>query len=476
MKRSAPLDRGLISLSLLAVAGCRGPAPPATPLVELEDSQAVPAGSLLAGVGSADDPEGKEGLALLTAALAGEAGGLSSTWAVGPEATLFSAPAGTAGASPAWSSWLAPSFQAAALSRRKSVQKAELTIELPWGDETRLLEQAFRLFLWEGHPAAHPAAGTVVGIEAITPAAVEEFFARFYRPGNLLAGTGGPREALLPGEVLEQALSALPGEFQPPSPLPPPPPAGVPEILIVDRPGAAAWIMGGFSLPFSPGEEDYPALIVAASILGAPRAEGGRLRETICRQRGLAAEAWAEAGGFPDPWQQHPRPGGGGRFLRFALFAGPVDPSSAGQVLALLAANADRLVQEGVTGEDLDLHRAAVRQRLRLTDPSLPFRLRGLMEDRWFGNPGFLAAVDRRLETLRLEEVNAALVRHLRPEKFKAVIVTGDGAALRSALLQPRPPAPAENSTPALPFALDPDRVHLVPVTALFHSSRPAWR
>lgn len=463
---------------VLLLSGCGRPAPAPSPFIEIEDEDAAPTAAMLAGAGSVYDPPGKEGLAALTATLVGLGSVPRAMVAVGPEVTSFSALLTVPGQTAPWNSWLAPTFDAAAMDRIKAQQRIFLAYDLPWGDEDRLLEAGLRLFLLEGHPAAHPPAGTLRGLEAITPQDVREFFDRYYRPGNFLGSSGGPSGSF-PGEtVWNQALSVFSTNFDPPPAVFPPPVVGFPEVVIVERPGMTARIGCGLTLPLDAASPDMAALLVAASVLGSRRGEAGRLREELHGRRGLTTQAWAEAGGFPDAWTRFPRPGRGGRFLMFTLQTGPVDPDTAPQVLALMTHELDRLVQEGISAADLDLHRDAVRQGLRLADPSLPFRLRGVMEDRWFDTQGYLAALDNRLENLRPEDVNAALVRHIHPEKIKIMMMTGKGPALRSALLHP-PSAPvhaAAESAPSLPFPLDPARVYLVPVGQLFQSSKAPWR
>jgi hypothetical protein len=104
------------------------------------------------------------------------------------------------------------------------------------------------------------------------------------------------------------------------------------------------------------------------------------------------------------------------------------------------------------------------------------------MDDRFYGidGEGHLARFRRMMDELMLEDVNAAIKRHLQYRNLKIAIVTGDAANLR-ALLASDAPTPIDYPTPkpdaimaedreiaVVPLALAAERVEIMPVDQAF--------
>ena len=109
-------------------------------------------------------------------------------------------------------------------------------------------------------------------------------------------------------------------------------------------------------------------------------------------------------------------------------------------------------------------------------------RLGYAIDDRFYGldGDGHLANFRSMMDEITLEEVNAAIKRHLQSDNLQIAIVTGDAANLRSVLASDAP-TPITYATPkpdailaedrviaAWPLALPADRVAIVPVAEAF--------
>lgn len=72
-------------------------------------------------------------------------------------------------------------------------------------------------------------------------------------------------------------------------------------------------------------------------------------------------------------------------------------------------------------------------------------RLGYLLDDVWYGLPpppeGGRDALKRKIQALTLEEVNAAVRRHLRADRLRVVVVTHGAAPLQKALVDNTPSA-----------------------------------
>jgi zinc protease len=63
------------------------------------------------------------------------------------------------------------------------------------------------------------------------------------------------------------------------------------------------------------------------------------------------------------------------------------------------------------------------------------------LDARWFGTPDFVEYMRDGLSKLTLDQVNAAIRKHLKPESFRVVMVAKDANALRATLLKDAPSA-----------------------------------
>jgi hypothetical protein len=112
------------------------------------------------------------------------------------------------------------------------------------------------------------------------------------------------------------------------------------------------------------------------------------------------------------------------------------------------------------------------------------------LDDHFYGTPDGLARLDAQLAALTPEPLQAALVRHLRADRYKAAVVTQDAELLRQQLTSglPTPVAPAEGGPgpgeipeadrrfAAWPTGLGKASVTVVPVEKMFESAAPPWR
>jgi zinc protease len=81
------------------------------------------------------------------------------------------------------------------------------------------------------------------------------------------------------------------------------------------------------------------------------------------------------------------------------------------------------------------------------------------MDDRFYNleDEGHLQRFQRMMDELTLEDVNAAIKRHLQYENLKIAVVTGDAAGLRDALVADSP-SPMVYDTPKPDAILQEDR------------------
>jgi len=492
---SAPQETTMKETPQAAAAG-----PPRTCLLPSQSSPLVTF-RIQIGAGAIDDPPGKEGLNALTALTIGEGGTKELTYR---EVTDRLYPmAASIGAQPdrevttfvgevhrdhlkefyrlLRDVLLAPRFDPADFGRSRDLLLAQIQTTLRSNDDERLGKEALNLMLYAGQPYGHPDVGTVQGLKSITLEEVRAYYRRQYRRGNVLAGVaGGYPSGLI--ETLEKDLAELPEGAPEPVKLPAPPPIDGMEILLVDKPAPATAISIGCPIRVTRADKDFYALMVAGSYLGEHRTFNGRLMNIMRADRGLNygdyayIENFIQDGGSTFPLPNVPR-----RQQHFSIWIRPVPPANAPFALRQAVRELQRVVEHGLTKEEFESSRRFLLNYSRLWTQNLSRRLGYLMDSRFYGTGFFLDRVQEELPRLTVEEVNAAVTKHLNARNLKVAIVAAQAAVLRDLLLSGAP-TPITYQSPttredllkedkeieAYPLPINKETIRVVPARDLF--------
>lgn len=458
--------------------------------------------------GAVDDPPGKEGLAALTAALvAGGGGGAMTSSAVlerlypiggivrgwaDQETTTFVAEAPAEHAVELYAVLrdllLDPRFDVADLERVREARLALLAQGIRGGDDEQLARRVLELMLFEGHSYGHLPEGTIRGLGAIGTADARAFYRDHYTRDRAVFGVAGAYPPELP-EAIRADLASLPVGSSAKDPVYPPAAAGFPDVVIVEKPGAATAIALGFPIGVNRADPDFPALLLAVSWLGEHRTPYGRLYRELREARGLNYGDYAYLEHFvEEPGTRFHEPGHPRREQYFSIWLRALDAANAAFALRVALAELDRLVVEGIPADEFERHREFLRQYLRLGAATPGRRLGHEIDDHFYATPALPEQLDEALARLTPELLRAAVVRHLRADRYKAAIVTHDAELLRRQLTAgiptpsvPAGGAPAGTSERDLPYAswplgLSPFSVHVVPAGELFETAAVPWR
>jgi zinc protease len=157
-------------------------------------------------------------------------------------------------------------------------------------------------------------------------------------------------------------------------------------------------------------DPDYLALVVGNQILG--RESGSRLWDRVRERDGLSYTVSSSySAGLLDPE---------GGFEFYAI----CNPANIAKVRAAVAEEIERLLKDGVTRTELDAAKKALRAEWRtFSDGEIVTKLANDL----VSGDSFAASAKRlrKLETLTVEEVNAALRKHLQPKKL-VIVEAGD--------------------------------------------------
>jgi zinc protease len=463
---------------------------PSSPLVALR---------VVLRAGSQDDPSGKEGLAALTAAMVAEAGSKSRTYsqilaAFYPmaaqlggscykETTVFSGVVhrdNLAAYTPVATEMIAePRFDAADFERLRNEAIDYVTKYLRGNNDEALGKWALQTELYAGHPYGHPDIGTAQGLKSITLGDVKAFHRRYYNRKSLTIGLAGGFDSGTPGRV-EQSLATMKAVGPAAPELPEARPIKGLEISIVEKPADATAISLGFPLSVTRRDDDFYALALANSYLGEHRTFNGKLMQDLRGQRGLNygdysyIEDFVEEGGSTFPVPNDPR-----RQQYFSIWIRPVPTDKT--VFALRAAlwELDRLIENGMSRENFEATRSFLLNYSKLCVQTLSRRLGYAIDGEFYGRRDLVTELADRLPKLTVEQVNAAVRKHLKTAGIKVAIVARDAAGLRE-LLTSGKPSPISYDTAGTPaeilgedkiiaaFPLKDVTVKIIPVEQMF--------
>lgn len=192
-----------------------------------------------------------------------------------------------------------------------------------------------------------------------------------------------------------------------------------------DKPNAV--LLARQNLPLKVTDPDYPALVVANRVFGGGALKS-RLGDRIRQAEGLSYHV-SSAISADDNVDGSGASDDAGHLVIQAIAA----PQNADRVEAAIREELARLVERGITAEEL---RDAVsgllteREQVRAEDGSLA----GMLADQLFRarTMQFTAELDARYRALTVEQVNAAIARLLQPAQL-SVFVAGDFSGLAAA-------------------------------------------
>jgi zinc protease len=451
--------------------------------------------------GAIDDPEGKEGLNTLTAMTIGEGGTKQLTYRqivdrLYPMAALLHAQPdrevttfiGEVHRDHAREFYgilsgllLAPRFDEADFRRSRDLLIASIETTLRGNDEEEMGKEALNASIYQGHPYGRPVAGLVTSLRAITLDDVKQHYARHYTRGALLIGLAGGYAPALPASMGED-FRTLPEGGGTRAGLPAPPPIKGLEITMVEKPTPTAAISIGAPIDVTRADHDYYALLVANSYLGEHRTFNGRLMNVMRAARGLNygdysyIETFIQEGGSTFPLANIPR-----RQQTFTIWIRPVARDNAVFALREALRELRRLVDSGLTKTQFDETRAFLLNYARLWTQSQSRRLGDMMDSRFYGIASYTDRVQEELKTMTVEEVNAAIKRHLDPRNLKVAIVADAARGLVQQLTSGGP-TPITYQTPttdpallaedkeieAFPLEVNVERLRIVPAATMF--------
>lgn len=419
--------------------------------------------------GSQNDPQGKEGLASLTAQLLADGSTQQDSYqqileklypmaagygaSVDKEMTNFRGTVHVDNLEGYYTllknALLAPAFSQADFDRIKSQTLNYLERQRRYNRDEELSKELLYWMAYEGTPYQHPVEGYVQSVKSITLDDVKAFYQKHYLRNNIVTAVGGG----FPEGFVQRVradFDALPkGDVEEvPAPVVTKPDRV--RILIVEKETEATAISMGFPTELIRGKGDFYAMKLVNAWFGDHRNSFSHLYQVIREKRGMNYGDYSYIEPFPRGYATQDRPVNVSRRSNlFEIWIRPIGQTWSGDLhdRALFATRAALRELARLTGNSLP--QAEIdRTKTFLSDYSLNYgstvsrRLAYAVDDAFYGlsgPSGYLAAIRPELAKVTKKDVDAAIKENLVSPGIYIVFITRDGQALKRLIESAKP-------------------------------------
>ncbi len=458
---------GSIDQAVAATGSKQAPAT-AIPVLALPSESPLINVALLFNAGAAYDPPGKKGLAALTASLITQGGTAKRSYeelqqAFYPLATGLGAQVDKemlrlsasvhrdnlgAWYALAREMLLEPGFRQADFDRLKQQQINAIRVNLRGNNDEELgKEVLYQTVYGANHPYGTLSLGKVADLEAITLDDVRNYYRSNFTRDRVQVGLSGAYSEAFHERLLGD-LNRL-GEGKAPQLAIASPAVGEQRsAVIVEKETPAVAVSFGWPIDVRRGHTDWPALWLVRSYLGEHRNSNALLYQRIREVRGMNYGNYAYIEYFPNGmFLTSPSPNYARRNDLFQIWLRPLRNNND----ALFATRAalfelQRLIDDGIPADRFEATRAFLKKAAGIQTAAAATRLGYAMDSKWFGTDDFRDYLIAGLDALTLEDVNAAIRRHLKPEAARFVFIAKDAQALADAIVTDAP-SPIEYNT-----------------------------
>jgi len=217
-------------------------------------------------------------------------------------------------------------------------------------------------------------------------------------------------------------------------------PPNATEVEVLEKDTRATAISFGFPIEVTRAHPDFPALSVARAWLGDHRNSSGQLYQRIREIRGMNYGDYAYIEAFPrGMFQFFPDPNIARQRQIFEIWIRPVVPVNAHMALRIATNELTSLVQNGMTREAFETTRGFLMKNVYVMTARQDEQLGYALDSNWYGIGEFTSYMRAGLSKLTVEQVNAAIRRHLTPNRLSVVIIAKDALRLQDALASDAP-------------------------------------
>ena len=409
----------------------------------------------LFNTGAAADPQGKKGLAALTAAMLAQGGSETMSYkdiqkALYPLAGSFGyqidkemiSLRGRVHKDNA-AKWYAlvsdqmlnPGFREDDFKRLKKELIDSIKAGLKASNDEELGKEVLYHQLYKGHPYESYNYGDLSDLEALTLDDVKAFYANQFTQSKLTVGLIGA----IPGDVkstMLKDLTSLPQGKESRLTIPDAPELKGHHATIVEKSAQSTAVSFGFPIDTIRSSDDWTALWLVRSYFGEHRSSNSFLYQRIRQTRGMNYGDYAYIEYFPrGMFQTKPDANLGRSEQIFQVWLRPLRSNNDAHFATRTALfELDKLIKNGISKEDFEATRNFlinfVPQMVASQDRQLGYAL----DSEFYNTESFVDYVRGKLEKLTLDDVNRVIRDNLQTENIHYVFITGDGKDMQTRL------------------------------------------
>ncbi len=296
---------------------------------------------------------------------------------------------------------------------KRKIGDVQAALQSAESDPETVAGRALAPLLYPGHPYARPASGTVASVGGLDRDQVARFHRVHYRPDVTIVSVVGDVSA---AEV-RAGLAARLGGWRPPATVRPITPVAAPtappEVRLLTRELTQTTVYLGRPA-IRQADPDYPALVVAAYVLGG--GSTSRLYTHVREERGLAYSVGASVGAA--------------RHGAAVIVSLQTRNQSADEAVRLVRETMRRMGEAEVSAAELDLAKAYLvgSYALRTDTTSKVAGLIASLEELGL-SLDYPERYRQRIAAVTAADVRRAAARYLDPDSYSLVMVRGRAAA-----------------------------------------------
>jgi zinc protease len=418
--------------------------------------------------GSQNDPQGKQGLAAMTARLLAESATKNNSYeqildklypmaaayesSVDKEMTSFTGLIHKDNLDAYYSLFkdaiLTPAFKPEDFQRVKSQTLNYLKQTRRFSNDEELSKELLYREIFRGTPYEHPEEGYVSTVNSITLEDVKAFYSRFYTRDNVTVAVGGGFPPGFKKKVWEDFTALPPGQAEA-MPKPEPAPVRGVHFLLVEKNTNTSPVSIGFPISLLRPDKDFYAMMLFNSWMGEHRNSVSHLYQVIREKRGLNYGDYSYIEAYPRGYATQVPPANVSRRSQiFEIWLRPVAATAPGNLhdrtlFALRAALRELagVCEKGMSAADFDATKIFLKNYAVNFGATLSRRLAYRVDDKFYGmpDPGFLNLIKPGLDALTPDQVNNAIKKHLQSRDMWVVVITKDAEGFKKKLLSGSP-------------------------------------
>jgi len=409
----------------------------------------------LFNTGAAADPQGKKGLAALTAAMLAQGGSETMSYkdiqkALYPLAGSFGyqidkemiSLRGRVHKDNA-AKWYAlvsdqllnPGFREDDFKRLKKELIDSIKADLKASNDEELGKEVLYHQLYKGHPYESYNYGDLSDLEALTLDDVKAFYANQFTQSKLTVGLIGAIPSDVKSTMVKDLTSLAQGKESRLT-IPDAPALQGHHATIVEKSAQSTAVSFGFPIDTIRSSDDWTALWLVRSYFGEHRSSNSFLYQRIRQTRGMNYGDYAYIEYFPrGMFQTKPDANLGRSEQIFQVWLRPLRSNNDAHFATRTALfELDKLIKNGISKEDFEATRNFlinfVPQMVASQDRQLGYAL----DSEFYNTESFVDYVRGKLEKLTLDDVNRVIRDNLQTENIHYVFITGDGKGMQKRL------------------------------------------